>query len=231
MEAKGRARATLTGGCARWVLLTDLRALRTEPATAEHRGQRPGMKRLRGHRSQSVVSTLVAAARRAAVLLAGTYVNVGRPAVPDRVVLRLPVEPTVGISATAARLSREAEAWCGAAAAWAARDGHASPVMSRRTVVAAAASRTAAPAAGKREGGDAAGDGRPAGGDAGHQGGRGVGRVGREPSRRVFLTAFEPVVRTRGSAGPRGPAGGRRLMVATPASRRCSRCASRPPAR
>src|SRR5262244_2779933 len=70
MEAKGRARATLTGGCARWVLLTDLRALRTEPATAEHRGQRPGMKRLRGHRSQSVVSTLVAAARRAAVLLA-----------------------------------------------------------------------------------------------------------------------------------------------------------------
>src|SRR5215470_9550491 len=41
-------------------------------------------------------------ARRAAVLLAGTYVNVGRPAVPDRVVLRLPVEPTVGISATAA---------------------------------------------------------------------------------------------------------------------------------
>src|SRR5215813_5904369 len=70
MEAKGRARATLTGGCARWVLLTDLRALRTEPATAEHRGQRPGMKRLRGHRSQSVVSTLVAAARRAAVMRA-----------------------------------------------------------------------------------------------------------------------------------------------------------------
>jgi len=45
------------------VLLTDLRALRTEPATAEHRGQRPGIKRLRGHRSQSVVSTLVADAR------------------------------------------------------------------------------------------------------------------------------------------------------------------------
>jgi len=43
------------------VLPTDLRALRTEPATAEHRGQRPGIKRLRGHRSQSVVSTLVAA--------------------------------------------------------------------------------------------------------------------------------------------------------------------------
>jgi hypothetical protein len=49
------------------MLLTDLRARRTEPATAGHRGQRPGIKRLRGHRSQSMVSTLVAGARRAAV--------------------------------------------------------------------------------------------------------------------------------------------------------------------
>src|SRR5262249_26144554 len=157
-----------------------------------------------------VVGLLVEPARSAAVRLAGTYVNVGRPAVPDGVVLRLPVEPTVGISATAARLSREAAAWCGAAAAWAARDGHASPVMSRRTVVAAAASRTAAPAAGKREGGDAAGDGRPAGGDAGHQGGRGVGRggrgvagVGRGPSRGFFCRRSSAVW-GRGVAGARG---------------------------